>query len=147
MKKNLKKSSKAAALLLAVMLLLTACGETVEVYYPSDFFKEEDIDFMATEFKKTDGIKKVTVNDDGSITLKVTEEKYQEQVEAMEELAESMYSTIGGEDSYFTAVKELEYNDDYSVLTLSIDREVEMSAAESETASFSSTRAVSSVRS
>lgn len=95
----------------------------VKLYYPADFFKDEDVEMMAEQFRETEGIKKVTVFDDNSMTIRVTEEKYDEQTANMEQMVENMYKTVGGDDSFFKTVKKLEYTPDCTSLTLTVNRE------------------------
>lgn len=110
-------------LLSAVILTLTACGKTVTVNFPAEFFAGEDTETITEQFKTGEGNKKVTINDDGSVTLVVTEKKYNLIVENMTSMIEEMYATIGQEDSFFQTVKAFEHNDDYTSLTITVDRE------------------------
>lgn len=112
-----------AILVLAVVLALTACGKTVTINFPAEFFAGEDTQAITEQFKTGEGNKKVAVNDDGSVTLVVTEKKYNLIVENMASMIEEMYATIGQEDSFFQTVKAFEHNDDYTSLTITVDRE------------------------
>ena len=119
--------------IIALVLLLTACGaKTVTVEFPASFFEGEDIESFAEQFRSGTGFKKVKVNDDGSMTLIVTEEKYNLQVEAMEETAKSLYATIGEEGGFFKTVKKLDYSEDYTSLTFTVDREAYEASNEAE---------------
>ncbi len=107
---------------LCLMFLLSACGSTVTIVIPSDLLGSDDAQSMAEQFKATDGIKKASVNDDNSITMVVTEEKYEQQRSSIEETVVSMYETVGVEGGFFETVTGFDYNEDYTNLTFTVDR-------------------------
>lgn len=118
----IKKCTK-MCFLVAAALLIAACGEeTVTVSFPAGFVAGEDTELFVEQLKGGEGNKKVRIEDDGTITLVVTEEKYNLIMDNMNETIESMYETIGSEDGFFKTVKAIEHNGDYTQLTLTVDR-------------------------
>lgn len=105
------------------LIMLSSCGKTVTITFPASFFEGEDSDALIKQFKSGDGNKKVKQNEDGTVTLVVTEKKYDLIVENIESTIESMYETIGQEDSFFQTVEKFEHNDDYTDLKITVDRE------------------------
>ncbi|WP_231593948.1 hypothetical protein [Cytobacillus firmus] len=65
---------------------------------------------------------KVTKNDDGSVTYKMSKAKHKEMMKEMQtELEKTIADTKNGED--FPSVKEVTNNKDFSEFTLEVDRE------------------------
>lgn len=92
----------------------------VEVMLPASMFEGEDMDSSIAEAEK-EGIK-VTRNDDGSVTYKMSKSKHKEMMKEMEtELQKTIADTKNGED--YPSVKEVSYNKDYSEFTLEVERE------------------------
>ncbi|MCS0789907.1 hypothetical protein NX021_17355 [Cytobacillus firmus] len=92
----------------------------VEVTLPASMFEGEDMDSSIAEAEK-EGIK-VTRNDDGSATYKMSKGKHKEMMKEMEtELQKTIADTKNGED--YPSVKEVSYNKDYSEFTLEVERE------------------------
>ncbi|MCS0674530.1 hypothetical protein [Cytobacillus firmus] len=92
----------------------------VEVTLPASMFEGEDMDSSIAEAEK-EGIK-VTRNDDGSATYKMSKGKHKEMMKEMEiELQKTIADTKNGED--YPSVKEVSHNRDYSEFTLEVERE------------------------
>lgn len=92
----------------------------VEVTLPASMFEGEDMDSSIAEAEK-EGIK-VTRNDDGSATYKMSKGKHKEMMKEMEaELQKTIADTKNGED--YPSVKEVSHNKDYSEFTLEVERE------------------------
>lgn len=92
----------------------------VEVTLPASMFEGEDADSSIAEAEK-EGIK-VTKNDDGSVTYKMSKAKHKEMMKEMEtELQKTIADTKNGED--YPSVKEVTNNKDFSEFTLEVDRE------------------------
>ena len=120
-------------LIIALVLILTACGEkTVTVELPASLLEGMDVESFAGQYREAKGFKKVTVNEDGSLTLVVTEEKYAAQMESMDENAKVLYLAVGQESGVFQTVKRLDYNEDYTSLTLTVDKEAYEASDEDE---------------
>ncbi len=108
-------------MVLLAAVIFTGCTKTVEVFFPSDFFGE-DAESLTKELKGADGIKKITVHDDNSVTMKVTEEKYKEQITTTKQMIDEMYATVGEEGGFFKNVKGLSYDEECTKLTFEVDR-------------------------
>ncbi|GLB61713.1 hypothetical protein [Cytobacillus sp. NCCP-133] len=92
----------------------------VEVTLPASMFEGEDADSSLAEAEK-EGIK-VTKNDDGSVTYKMSKAKHKEMMKEMQtELERTIADTKNGED--YPSVKEVTNNKDFSEFTLEVDRE------------------------
>ncbi|WHY32300.1 hypothetical protein QNH44_14815 [Cytobacillus firmus] len=92
----------------------------VEVTLPASMFEGEDADSSIAEAEK-EGIK-VTKNDDGSVTYKMSKAKHKEMIKEMQtELEKTIADTKNGED--YPSVKEVTNNKDFSEFTLEVDRE------------------------
>ncbi|MCS0653400.1 hypothetical protein [Cytobacillus firmus] len=92
----------------------------VEVTLPASMFEGEDADSSIAEAEK-EGIK-VTRDDDGSVTYKMSKAKHKEMMKEMEtELQKTIADTKNGED--YPSVKEVTNNKDFSEFTLEVDRE------------------------
>ncbi|MBG9451283.1 hypothetical protein ABE67_18800 [Cytobacillus firmus] len=92
----------------------------VEITLPASMFEGEDADSSIAEAEK-EGIK-VTKNDDGSVTYKMSKAKHKEMMKEMQtELEKTVADTKNGED--YPSVKEVTNNKDFSEFTLEVDRE------------------------
>ncbi|WP_264737705.1 hypothetical protein [Cytobacillus firmus] len=92
----------------------------VGVTLPASMFEGEDMDSSIAEAEK-EGIK-VTKNDDGSVTYKMSKAKHKEMMKEMEtELQKTIADTKNGED--YPSVKEVSHNKGYSEFTLEVERE------------------------
>ncbi len=108
-------------MVLLAAVIFTGCTKTVEVFFPSDFFGE-DAESLTKELKGAEGIKKITVHDDNSVTMKVTEEKYNEQIATTKQMIDEMYATVGEEGGFFKHVKGLSYDEECTKLTFEVER-------------------------
>ncbi|MDE5054647.1 hypothetical protein NDK25_20745 [Niallia taxi] len=132
-----------ALLLAMVMLALAACGSdkeasknseeessdeavkvdkgflNVEVTLPASFLEDEDIDSMAKD-AEAEGIK-VTKNDDGSLTYKMSKSKHKEM---MEEMSKSMEDTLNElpTSGDYPSFKKVTHNDSFSEVTITVDQ-------------------------
>ncbi len=108
-------------MVLLAAVIFTGCTKTVELYFPPDFFGE-DAKSLAENLKGAEGIKKITVHDDNSVTMKVTEEKNNEQITTTKKMIDETYATVGEEGGFFKNVKGLSYDDECTKLTFEVDR-------------------------
>lgn len=91
----------------------------VEITLPAVFFEGEDIDSILKNAEDED--MKVTKNDDGSITYKVSKEKHKELMKELEiSIIESVDEMINSED--FASIKDITYSKKFSEFTLSVDK-------------------------
>lgn len=94
---------------------------TVEITLPASFF-ESDEDFDADTYAQEQGFSSAKVNDDGSVTVTMTKGKYKEMLQEMSDsLDESFAELVGAEDTPY--IKEITHNDDFSSVTVKVDRE------------------------
>ena len=87
---------------------------TVEITIPASLYEISDEvvtqESLEEEVKGDDGIKSVKLNDDGSVTYKVTKAKQKEMLKEMKaNVDDSIQSLIDNEDMSFVSI---EYNDD-----------------------------------
>lgn len=98
-------------------------NDRVVLTYPSALFPtDEDRDALVKNLKEKDGVMKVVVTDDGSISTLMNMERYEKIKESALVSAQSMIFT-GMSDT--SAVQNAEYNDEYTHFTLYINREVD----------------------
>lgn len=92
----------------------------VEVTLPAAFFEGEDTETVIADAKKQ-GIEEATLNEDGSVTYKMSKSKHEE---LMAELAKSVEETKTDivESGDFPSVQKVETNKDYNKFTVSVDR-------------------------
>ena len=95
---------------------------SVEITMPSTFFEEssdEEIEDAANER----GIEKCIINDDGSVTYKMSKAKHKELLDDLKSgVEESIDSMLHGEDAV-ESFQEIEYNDDLSKFNVYVDQE------------------------
>ena len=118
-------------LLLSCAVVLCACGKNVTVEIPSGLLGESGAEAIAEQFENTDGFKKVTVNSDGSMKVVVTQEKYNAQLERIKSVANDFYTSVK-QDGYLGIIKTMDYDDEYTHLTFTLDREAYEASKDSE---------------
>lgn len=121
-------------LLLAAILLLslTACKEDGEAVVPTvektelvertldSIYVTDDLDhFMPNDYAISNGFESVTVNDDNTITLVMTGEKYNQM---LSDIAEALRREIAQTPTYDDCqhIKKITYNEDFSKFTVQI---------------------------
>jgi major membrane immunogen (membrane-anchored lipoprotein) len=91
----------------------------VEVTLPASMFEGEDIDSDIAE-AEAKGIK-VTKNEDGSVTYKMSKSKHKEMMKELEtELVKSIDEMKNGED--FASIQDISHNKSFSEFTLTVDK-------------------------
>lgn len=92
----------------------------VEITLPASMFEgtnQEDIESKAKE----GGISEVKFNDDGSVTYRMSKAVHKKMMDEIRtELVKSLDEIANGED--FPSIKEIKGNDDFSKITLSVDK-------------------------
>ncbi|WP_084242872.1 hypothetical protein [Planomicrobium okeanokoites] len=93
----------------------------VEVTVPASFFEGEDLEQVAAD-AEAEGIEEATVNDDGSITYKMSKAQHKE---LMEELATSVEEAKNEitESGDFPSIQSIETSNNYDDFTVNVDRE------------------------
>lgn len=114
---------KLSLLLICIMLLLTGCSEAVEITYPKYLFEtEQALEETAESMRGSEGMKKVTINEDGTLTLKMSEERYQKVLDAAYNTVVSLPVYAIAED---TAVRDIVNNEDFTEFTITVNPEHE----------------------
>lgn len=90
----------------------------VTLKLPASMFEGEDINVKAEEMKQ-DGFKDATVNEDGSITIKMSKSKHKEMITEMKTSIIESFEDIKTSGD-FTSIKDIKYNDDFSKITLEV---------------------------
>ena len=82
----------------------------VTVTLPGSMFEGEDINAKVEDMKQ-DGVKEATVNEDGSITIKMSKSKHKEMIAEMKTTIIESFEDIRTSGN-FTSIKDIKYNDD-----------------------------------
>lgn len=93
----------------------------VEVTIPAGFFEGEDPEQVAAEAEQ-EGIEKVTVNDDGSVTYKMSKAQHKEMMAELATSVEEAKTDIL-ESGDFPSIQSIETSDNYDRFTVNVDRE------------------------
>lgn len=91
--------------------------DAVEITYPSSILSIPAQE-QAENMKKTEGIYRVKVNNEGGLDIKMSPDRYEKIKEAAKNAVESMIVISIGEE---TAVKNYQANEDYTVLNVTVD--------------------------
>lgn len=96
----------------------------VEITIPKEFLEEEATEELElTAEQKSSGYNSVTANKDGSVTYSLTESAYRSEVANIKlDVANKLQSLANGED--FKSIKKVEYTDDFSAVTLYVDKAI-----------------------
>lgn len=90
----------------------------VTVTLPGSMFEGEDINAKVEEMKQ-DGAKEATVNEDGSITLKISKDKHKEMITEMKASVIKSFEDMKTSGDY-ASIKDIKYNDDFTKVTLEV---------------------------
>lgn len=94
---------------------------SVEITLPPSFFEGEDMDEVIAGAKE-EGVGKVTENDDGSLTYKMSRAAHKEiMVEMKQSVQDTMEELTTSED--IVSIKDVTGNKDFTAFTLTVDRE------------------------
>lgn len=95
---------------------------TVDITLPASMFSEEDMTaFDADAYAKEEGFVKAVLNNDGSVTVTMTKGKHKELLKEMTtSLEESFGELVEAETTPY--IKEISHNDDFSAVTVKVDR-------------------------
>lgn len=94
---------------------------SVKLTLPASMFEGQDINKVIADAEK-DGIK-ISKNDDGSLTYKMSKAQHKKMMKEMkEEIIKSLNETKEGKD--FSSLKDITYNDSFSEFTLVVDQSV-----------------------
>ncbi|WP_413363815.1 hypothetical protein [Lysinibacillus sp. 3P01SB] len=130
----------------ATALLLAGCGEekkseatkqeqssdesvnvekgllNVEVTLPASFFEDTTEEEIMTGAKE-EGFTETTVNEDGSVTYKMSKSKHKEMMKELEDgIVESIKEIVESGD--YPSIKEISYNKSFDEFDVKVDREL-----------------------
>lgn len=92
----------------------------VTITLPASMFEGEDIDKEVEEIKE-EGIKDVKVNDDGSMTVKMTKTKHKELVKEVKDTVLEYFEELkASEDT--PSINDVKYDDNFKEVTLEVDK-------------------------
>lgn len=94
----------------------------VEVTLPASFFEGETEEEIVAGAKE-EGISEATVNEDGSVTYKMSKSKHKEMMKEMEGGIVEMIKEVV-ESSDYPSIKEISYNKDFNEFDVKVDREL-----------------------
>ena len=96
---------------------------TVDITFPASFFEGTDMStFDADAYAKEQGFISAKVNDDGSMVVTMSKKKHAELVnETAASLDTNFAELIEAEDTPY--IKEITHNDDFTLVTVKVDRE------------------------
>lgn len=101
---------------------------TVEITVPAELFIEQDMEnFDPDAYASEQGFISAKVNDDNSITITMSKNKHRELLDEYEtSLNASFAEFVNGEDTPY--IKDISHNDDFTAVTMKVDREAYESA-------------------
>lgn len=139
----MKKKLVALFMVGLMSVSLAACGETttstpesnksekslsadkklldVEITIPASLLDEED-DFELGQEEKDKGIKQITKNEDGSMTIKMSKKAHKEFLSEMKEAIDENITEILKDKENCPAFTEITYNDDATVFDIKVDK-------------------------
>lgn len=94
----------------------------VEVTLPASFFEDTDMETLKKEAKE-DGVKEVIVNDDGSVTYKMSKSKHKEMLKEMGDTIDTSIKEIEADED-FPSIKKIEHNKSFTEYTIKMDQEL-----------------------
>lgn len=95
--------------------------ELIVVVLPASLFTEDE-EFDVDAYVEENGYTSAAFNEDGSLTVKMTKARHQEQLSEIEQSLKDEFSKlVSGENTPY--IKEITNNDDYSTVTMKVDRE------------------------
>lgn len=93
---------------------------SVEVTLPASMFEGEDIDTMIAD-AEADGVDKVTKNEDGSLTLKMSKSKHKELMNEIETSIKESIEEMKTSGDY-ASIKDITHNDKFTEFTVVVDK-------------------------
>lgn len=94
---------------------------SVEVTIPASFFEGEDPEQVAAN-AEAENVEEATVNDDGSITYKMSKAQHKEMMEEIATSIEEAKNDIT-ESGDYPSIQSIEASDNYDNFTVNVDRE------------------------
>lgn len=96
---------------------------TVEITIPASIFAEEDMStFDPDAYAAEQGFISAKVNDDDSVTITMSKAKHKELLDELETSLDTSFAEfVNGENTPY--IKDITHNDDFSAVTMKVDRE------------------------
>lgn len=92
----------------------------VEVIIPAILIEDTDIE-QIKEYATKQGIEKVEINDDGSLTYTMSKSVHKQMLENLKITCKETIDSFVSQDN--PSFKEVEYNDDFTEIILTVDKE------------------------
>lgn len=92
----------------------------IEITLPAEFFDEEGMADINEEAKE-DGVKEVTVNDDGSVTYKMDKATHEKLLKEMKSGIDESIAELLEDKENFGSFTEITYNDDVTEFKIMVD--------------------------
>ena len=125
------------AFILVTLMLLSVCAcsksenagtdnnvvqqQDIVITIPKSLISEQTSTEL-TEEQKSMGFKSATLNDDGTLTLVIAKSEYDTLMQKLKQnTADSLESIVTG--GTYPSVKDIEYNDDFSKITLIVEQQ------------------------
>lgn len=93
---------------------------TVEVTLPASMYEGKDIDTVVSD-TNAEGTVKATANEDGSITLKMSKAEHDKMMKEYKATVSKQLDEFNA-DGHYTSIKDIKYNDDFTKITLIVDK-------------------------
>ena len=95
---------------------------SVEITIPATMIADDDPEQIKAEAEKEDGVSKVTINNDGSLTYKMSKAAHKRMMNEMKEnIGKTIEETVSSGD--YPSIKEIKANSACTVFTMIVDRE------------------------
>lgn len=98
---------------------ITLSAEMVELLLQN---AEESPEDYVERMESEEGVKDVTLNEDGSVSITMTKAKHREMLDGYKETVDEAIATYT-DGNETPSVKSIEYNDDMTVFTVTVDKE------------------------
>ena len=97
-------------------------SKMVDITLPSSVFQNQDMSkFDADAYAKEEKFEKAVINQDGSITITMTQERYQELKDDIIQKTEKGFNDmIGSKDTPY--IKNITHTDNFETITISVDK-------------------------
>lgn len=95
-------------------------NDIVTVTYPKDFLPP-DTNVEITDEMKEQGYQSVSKNDDGTVTYTLTKEGYDNLKNKMKDTVIDYFKNVESDEN-FKSIKKIDYEDDFSVITITVDQ-------------------------
>ena len=93
----------------------------VELTLPASFFEGQDLDQVIAEAKNEDGVSEVAINEDGSLTYKMTKAVHPKMMEKMKASAGEYIDSLKSGQS-FASIKDVDHNESLTEFTLIVEK-------------------------